>query len=281
MSRLHKRTLHHALLLSGPAGLGKQDFAYALAESILCKTPGKTGACGLCQSCHLFAAGNHPDFHLLTSEKQLGVDKIREGIGKLASTAQLGNNKVVVMPQAETMTEAAANALLKTLEEPTRNTYLLLLTSRLNGLLPTILSRCEKHMLSLPGKSELQSWLAGEGFPHVTERYLGAYGYSPLTIKASLAEKGEKLTYDEFEQALADLKNGDVRCSALAGKWQDDAAQVVTWLQAEAHQAFLKSSASADYQRAMRCMEAKQRLAHAGVNKSVILTGILTVFSSQ
>lgn len=281
VGRLQKRSLHHALLLNGPPGLGKQDLSRGLAQAILCKNTKEDGACGVCQSCDLFSAGTHPDFHWLTSEKQLGVDKIREGIGKLAGTAQLGNNKVLVMPRAESMTEAAANALLKTLEEPTDNTYLLLLTSQLTGLLPTILSRCEKHTLPLPDKKQLQLWLAEAGFSNVSEQYMGAYGFSPLSIRASLGENSESMSFETFEQGLASLKNKEVSVNTLAGKWQDDALQVVTWLQAEAHQAYLNSMGSADYQKALRCIEAKQRLSHAGVNKSVILSGLLSVFSSH
>ncbi|MEG3766947.1 DNA polymerase III subunit delta' [Alteromonas sp. 14N.309.X.WAT.G.H12] len=271
--------LHHALLLSGPAGLGKQILAETLADVILCRQLTAQGACGHCQSCQLVKAGSHPDFYRLTSEKQLGVDKIREGIGKLNGTAQLSHNKVLVIPHADTMTEAASNALLKTLEEPTKNTFIILITNKKTALLPTILSRCEKHTFGLPSIAVTRHWLQEQGYDGVSDGYAKAYGYAPLIIRDSLSEADEGLSYDEFTQGLTGLKQGALSPSELASKWQDSALLVVSWLQAEAHHRYIGSQQDNDYQLCVRCQKAKKHLQHAGVNKIVILSGLLDVFS--
>ncbi|MBU2976721.1 DNA polymerase III subunit delta' [Alteromonas sp. C1M14] len=271
--------LHHALLLSGPAGLGKQALAESLSHVILCRQLTVNGPCGECQSCQLLKAGSHPDFYLLTSEKQLGVDKIREGIGKLTGTAQLSNNKVLIIPHADTMTEAASNALLKTLEEPTKNTFIILTTDKKNGLLPTILSRCEKHTYGLPAPTLTLSWLQQQGYGDVTDAYAKAYGYSPLGIRDSLDEGSDEVSYQDFTQGLVELKQGKVLPGHLASKWQDSALLVVSWLQAEAHRLYIDSQSHKDYQLCLCCQKAKKHLQHAGVNKTVILSGLLDVFS--
>ena len=279
--RHQQRTLHHALLFCGIQGLGKQALAEVVSYSILCKQPTKHGACGDCQSCKLFNAGNHPDYHRLTSEKQLGVDKIREGIAKLSGTPQLGNNKVLVIPGAQTMTEAASNALLKTLEEPTVNTYLILLSDRLNGMLPTILSRCEKQLLPVPTEQQIIEWLAADGFDNVDSAQIKAYGYSPLNVKASLDKEHEGISYTEFQQSYASLLAGGETSHGLAQKWQDSAVTVLSWLQAMAHELYCQTQQPADYQKCLTCIGARKHLQHAGVNKAVILTGVLDVFSGH
>ncbi|MEC7690199.1 MAG: DNA polymerase III subunit delta' [Pseudomonadota bacterium] len=277
--RLRLRSLHHALLLSGIAGTGKRVLATALAKTILCKQVSDEGSCGQCQSCLLFEAGNHPDYHQLVSEKQLGVDAVRGGIQKLAGTAQLGNNKVLVIPDADTMTEAASNALLKTLEEPTVNTYLLLLTSRKTALLPTILSRCEKHDIPLPAEQTVIDWLAAQGMTDVTPATIKAYGYAPYTVLDSLQEGAEGLSFTGYQQGIADLMGNKESPRSLAVKWQEHAVQVVKWLQSDAHEKYIRTLHSDDYRASLKCQQASAQLQHPGVNKAVILTGVLSVFS--
>lgn len=277
--RLQSKTLHHALLLCGPAGLGKAELADDLAKTLLCKQLTPQGSCGQCQSCQLFAAGNHPDFHPLMSEKQIGVDTIRGGIAKLSGTAQLGHNKVLVIHHADSMTEAASNALLKTLEEPTTNTYLLLLTSKLNALLPTILSRSEKHVLRLPSEGETLSWLAAQGHNNVTPAMLKAYGNAPFLVKASLEDDSTGLSFSDFQDGIARLMSGADSSVQLAAKWQDSGKQVVSWLQAAAHEKFVQSHLPADYDAYCYCQQALKHFEHPGVNKTVILTGVLDVFA--
>lgn len=271
--------LHHGLLLSGPRGIGKYQLAQSLSFTLLCKQPTLEGPCGECQSCHLRKAGNHPDFHILESEKQLGVDKIREGIAKLAGTAQMSGNKVLLIPEAHTMTEAAANALLKTLEEPTDNTYLILITDSVNKLMPTILSRCEKHMLALPSTQESLNYLATKGVEDASEALLNAYGGAPLRVEDAL-EGSEDFSYRDFTDGFQGLLAGtpNFQAQSLANKWQDNAMQVAQWCQQLAQQDYIQKQQPTDYARYKTCVEAVKTLQHPGVNKSMVLFGLLKQF---
>lgn len=151
----------HAWLISGPAGLGKLALAQAMAQTMLCQHPGAEGACGVCHACELMAHGNHPDLQLVGQgdEKSIGVDTIRGVIAQLNGSAQLSGGKVVILARADGMTEAAENALLKTLEEPAGRSMLILLSDQPNRLLPTILSRCQKMAIRIPEPQYLLEWL--------------------------------------------------------------------------------------------------------------------------
>jgi len=161
----------HAYLFAGPEGVGKQMFASHLAAVLLCSDPretettaadGATGreACGECTDCRLMTAGNHPDFHLIhrmlgkmhddgevrrRKATKLSVEVIRQFvIAKAGLQPSLGRAKVFVIAEAERMSDAAQNALLKTLEEPPDRSYLILLTPSADNLLPTTRSRCQE-----------------------------------------------------------------------------------------------------------------------------------------
>ena len=183
--------LAHASLLSGPQGLGKLTLARQMGHTLLCQHPSSSGACGLCHACTLLAHGHHPDLLQLgdSAEKSLGVDLIRELIGKLNGSPQLGGAKVVILARAERMTEAAANALLKTLEEPAGRSHLILLSDQPNRLLPTILSRCQKMPIRQPEIGPTLAWLhaqeggASAGLPH-----LRLNQYAPLQTLSYLRE---------------------------------------------------------------------------------------------
>lgn len=279
MQRYLDAKLHHGLLLSGPRGIGKHQLAQSLSFTLLCKQPSVNGPCEACQSCHLRQAGNHPDFHILESEKQLGVDKIREGIAKLSGTAQMSGNKVLLIPDAHTMTEAAANALLKTLEEPTDNTYLVLITDSMNKLMPTILSRCEKHILALPSTQESVNYLASKGVEDASEALLKAYGGAPLRVEEAL-KGGDDFSYRDFTDGFQALLAGspDFQAQTLANKWQDSAIQVAQWCQQIAQQDYIQKQQPSDFTRYSACVEAVKTLQHPGVNKSMVLFGLLKQF---
>ncbi len=279
VSRYLAKKLHHGLLLSGVKGIGKYQLAQSLSNVLLCKQPSENGPCEQCQSCQLRRAGNHPDFHIIESEKQLGVDYIRAGIAKLAGTAQMGGNKVLLIPEADTMTEAAANALLKTLEEPTNNTFLLLITSSANKLMPTILSRCEKHSLALPDLQDSLNYLKGKGVEDANESLLAAYGGAPLRVADAL-EGEDDFSYNVFNEGINALLAGDakVQPQALANKWKDHAVQAAMWCQQLAHNAYREKQQQRDFTCYQVCLNAVKTLQHQGVNKSMVLFGVLQQF---
>lgn len=131
-SQLGGRAQHaHAYLLYGPAGIGKRALAEHWAAQLLCQRPAAAGACGECKACQLLAAGTHPDYFVLEpeeAEKPIRVDQVRDLVGFVVQTAQLGGRKVVLLEPAEAMNVNAANALLKSLEEPSGDTVLLLIS---------------------------------------------------------------------------------------------------------------------------------------------------------
>lgn len=153
---------HHALLFKTEQGIGGDELVYQVAGWLMCQSPEDYQPCGHCHSCQLFNAGNHPDFYVLESieNKDIGIDQIREVNEKVSQRSQQNGNKVVWIKQADRLTEAAANALLKTLEEPTDSTYFLLQVDLSARLLATIYSRSQPWLISLPCEAEAMAWLA-------------------------------------------------------------------------------------------------------------------------
>ncbi|MEJ2453592.1 MAG: DNA polymerase III subunit delta' [Candidatus Thiodiazotropha sp.] len=160
--------LPHALLFSGPRGVGKQRFALAFVQSVLCHDSDAEGRpCGVCRHCHLLHSGSHPDFQWVgpdaeSKSGEIKIEAIRALTGGAALTAQSGGHKVVMIEPAHRMNTAAANSLLKTLEEPTRDTLIILLTDQPARLLPTIRSRCQQVLFQAPTQADSLAWLEGK-----------------------------------------------------------------------------------------------------------------------
>ncbi|MDA5533895.1 DNA polymerase III subunit delta' [Yersinia mollaretii] len=153
---------HHALLLHALPGNGEEALIYGLSRWLMCQQRQGEKSCGECHSCRLMLAGNHPDWYVLAPEKgksSIGVELVRQQIEKLYSHAQQGGAKVVWLPHAEQLTDAAANALLKTLEEPPENTYFLLDCHQPASLLATLRSRCFYWHLACPETELSLQWL--------------------------------------------------------------------------------------------------------------------------
>ncbi|MDC8785298.1 DNA polymerase III subunit delta' [Roseateles koreensis] len=186
----------HALLVQGPSGVGQLDLALLLAQSWLCEQPTQSGerrgwACGQCASCKLFGSHTHPDFMLLVPEalreqigwgadsepgkdgeakasktkpsREIKIDAVRGLLSFAQATSARGRAKVVVVYPAEALNTVAANALLKTLEEPAGLLRFVLASSASESLLPTIRSRCQPVPLGLPDKAPCLQWLQEQG----------------------------------------------------------------------------------------------------------------------
>ena len=161
--RIRGQNLPHALLFCGNHGYGKAIFARNLAQSLLCQSPTDTGApCGHCHACGLLAAGTHPDLRIIEPAeegKAILIDTIRGVAEFFALKGHYGGRQVVIIQPAEAMNRFAANSLLKTLEEPTPDALLILVTSRPSLLLPTIRSRCQRVVFPRPDTSAGLAWL--------------------------------------------------------------------------------------------------------------------------
>jgi len=137
----------HAYLFTGPPGVGKMTLARNLAAALVCeREDASERPCGDCRACHLVASGNHPDLHTIASEHvgaNLKIDQVRELAHRLTLTPVEGRRQVAVLRRFEEATPSAANALLKTLEEPPAGVVLIVLAREADLLLPTIVSRCQ------------------------------------------------------------------------------------------------------------------------------------------
>jgi DNA polymerase III subunit delta' len=172
-----RERLPHALLIHGKKGIGKLRFATALAQALLCETPTAAGSCGTCASCVWFAGGSHPDFRRLepVTEEQEGegapakksaqivVEQVRALSDFLSVSTHRGGWRPVLLQPAEGLNPSAANALLKSLEEPPAHTLFILVSHRLHQVLPTIKSRCQLSALPAPTREQAADWLKGEG----------------------------------------------------------------------------------------------------------------------
>ena len=158
--------LPQALLLSGLQGLGLAAFAKAWCQYLLCEAPASK-ACGKCRACHLFLAQTHPDFFWLApQERSINIEQVRSLGQSLANTPSFARH-VVLITMCETMNLSAANALLKTLEEPPGGTVFVLLSYQVSALPLTVRSRCFVQHWSNPVRKMGCSWLSSLGFDSI------------------------------------------------------------------------------------------------------------------
>lgn len=288
--RLRTAQLHHGLLFVADQGVGEEKLISHVTKTLVCT---HQNACGKCKACLLYEAHSHPDIRVVVSEKpSIGVDLIRSASEFVNTTSQLLGNKIVVIEHIESMTESASNSLLKTLEEPSQNTFLLLTTNKPNQLLPTITSRCEKIRLPLPSAKESLAWLSKRTEQEVTEEGLSAFSGSPIDYLDSLLSN--KSNYLEFNQDLVLLSDGSLSGLALAEKWKNDASIILLWTYQKAviqYTTLVETSINKTIHDMKRikgiealvadCQQANKKIAQAGINKSLILQTIFNKFQAS
>jgi DNA polymerase III subunit delta' len=249
-----REDLAHAYLIHGRQGMGKVDFARALAQSLLCETPAPEGiACGECPACHWFGQGNHPDFReivpdALNTERsqeddgeidaegtkpekrsvQITIDQVRD-IGQFMSlSTHRGGFRILLVHPAEALNLAAANALLKTLEEPLPRTLILLVANQPGRLLATVRSRCQRLLVAAPGRDEALAWLQDQGV-NEPDMLLSQAGGAPL-LALRWADADFQAQRKAFLNALSDPARAD--WLAVAADYEKvDLGHVVHWLQ--------------------------------------------------
>jgi DNA polymerase-3 subunit delta' len=205
-----RERLPHAMLLHGQQGIGKRDLALHFAQGLLCETPRPDGQpCDACQACHWFSQGNHPDFTAVRPEameaagdgdaedggkkkapsKIIRMEQVRALIEAAGVGTHRGGSRLILIYPLDALQHEGANALLKTLEEPAPNTVFLLVTDRLDRVLPTILSRCRQFSVHRPSHDAAMGWLRAQGVADA-EAQLAQAGGSPLTaLHAAEAEE--------------------------------------------------------------------------------------------
>lgn len=205
----HQGRFAHGILFTGHAGIGKNKIAKKLSQFLLCSDKQVNDACFKCHSCQLMSANNHLDFYSLSAEKSksIGIDQVRLLTEKLNERPQLGNNKVVLIEGAEQLTESAANALLKTLEEPQGGSYLILLARSHHQLMPTLLSRLQCSHLQSPDDQSLIDWLYQLGYQVSDLGVLRWFKNSPLALLHHLQGLEDAATTDSRRQCVEGLFN--------------------------------------------------------------------------
>lgn len=160
--------LAHGLLISGPRGVGKRHLAECLARSLLCRSRAANGtACGVCADCRLLDAGSHPDLirvgpDPLAKSDEIPIAAIRALTEHESLTPSRADWKVALIDPADRLNPASANALLKTLEEPSGRTILCLIGERIGQLPATIRSRCQQIKAAIPSEADALDWLRGQ-----------------------------------------------------------------------------------------------------------------------
>lgn len=251
---LHDRArLPHALLIHGPVGIGKTEFAHALAASVLCEDPRGGLACEACASCHWFSQGNHPDYREIVPESALEDEELAEGEGAksdkpkslvikveqiraiadfISLTTHRAGFRVMLIRPAEALHPSAANALLKTLEEPPPNTLVILVSNQPARLLATIRSRCRRLALHAPPREMALEWLRAQSIAEAAEA-LCAAGGAPLLAR-DLAQPQEAELRKRLLTELARPGGADALQFA-AGIEKAGVERFVHWMQTWVH----------------------------------------------
>ena len=249
--------LPHAFLLYGPQGIGKTRFAEHFAQSLLCEAPDADGhACGQCVSCGWFVQYSHPDYRRVrpelldeedaqqtegeaeatskstkaskTPSKEIVINQIRALADFMNISTHRRGRRVIVLYPAEALNVPAANALLKSLEEPAENTVFILVSHHLDKLLPTILSRCHKFALAQPDHAQAVAWLNSQGIRDA-DVWLAQQGGAPLSALELAQSDGR----DELDEFLKQLSRPAVDLSLkMADKMQKmEMTVTISWLQ--------------------------------------------------
>jgi DNA polymerase-3 subunit delta' len=226
-------------LLCGPDGCGVTELGHALAAWQLCDQPGLDGACGRCSQCLLIEAGHHPDLmHIYPASRdqekkanRILVDQIREMVLFCSTTPLKARSKVVLVEPAELLNINAANALLKTLEEPGETTRFVLVSHNVASVLPTIRSRCGIQHVPPPEKSVVMKWLVAEteASEDMVESRLLLAGGCPLASLA-LLEDGDEVDPDQVIRQIQSVVRGEsCPIETAAGLAPVGVMNVVTW----------------------------------------------------
>ncbi len=232
----------HSLLLLSTPGLGAEQLANWITALVLCDSQ-EPRPCAVCASCQLLRSEGHPDAHVVRREEdaqQIKVDQVRELIESLALKSYRGGFKVGVIEGAEDLNANGANAFLKTLEEPTADTVLIMIARPSHRLPATIASRCLRMVLRPPATDTAIAWLqanvgtkaqAGAGVTLDWRPALSLAGGAPL-LAMELDAAGVAALDEDMRLALAQLSAGTVDVTLLAERWlKSNPGLRITWLE--------------------------------------------------
>jgi len=284
--------LAHGLLLHEDPGAGGLELARWIAQRVNCSEP-KRAPCGECQNCKWVDVGQHPDVTHLSPEEDseyIKIEPVRELIADLALTAHGRGYKVAILSPADALYPNAANALLKTLEEPPPRSLLLLVTSRPARLLPTLRSRCSKLRLVGPSREEAARYLESARGAGPWAEAVSATGAGPFALMdadpSALAQlRNETIT------TLRDIGSGNLQPPAVAKRWAEGELAIrLACLESWVTERILESAGNRDathlsgaasapkicrlfeFSDAIRDM---RKLAHTSINKTMAMEALL------
>ena len=232
---LEDNRLGHAPMFLGSPGVGKRMLAEWLVRRILCLDPSGGEPCGACRACTLIDSGAHPDLfrlQLLEDKSEILVDQVRDFVASLTLTPSVGSRRIGMIVPADRLNRNAANALLKTLEEPSSGVWLALVTDNEDRLPVTVTSRCQRRYVAVPDRSTALDWLCqrhGDRDRGECELALDLADGAPLLADEWLSGVGLELGL-AIRDGLAGVISGRADESALVAQWRETPAESWRWL---------------------------------------------------
>lgn len=223
LAEYDKNRLAHAYLLQGPAGVGKFTFGRHLAHRLLCISPHGYEPCRQCKACQLFMAGTHPDLKLVEPEdnsRVIKIEQVRASVDFMAKTANQGGYKIVIFRPVESMNVNAANALLKTLEEPPPGTLLLLISHQPGLVMATLKSRSQPLNFAIPPAVQARSWLDSKHVSGSSEVLLALADGAPLKA-LSLGDEETQQRRSTLHECLLGIMDGNLSVVDAAQQMQN------------------------------------------------------------
>ena len=290
--------LAHGLLIHEDPGAGGLELARWIAQRVNCSVPARA-PCGECQDCRWVAADQHPDVTRLSPEDestQILIGQVRDLSAELSLTAHGRGYKVAIVAPAEAMNHFAANALLKTLEEPPARTLVLLVTSQPSRLLPTLRSRCSRLRLAGPSREEAAAYLEAARGAGAWAEALAATGAGPFALLDADPAALAQLRTDTIT-TLRDIGSGNLEPPAVAEHWaKNELAIRLSCLESWVTDRILESASIRDvthlseaalapkicrlfeFSDAIRDM---RKLAHTSINKTMAVEALLWRWARQ
>ena len=227
--------LHHANLLTGPEGVGKRRVAFAAAALVNCESPTDGQPCGTCRSCTKLRAGSHPDVEVIEPDgRWIKIEQVRAIASKTRFRPYEGRRRVFIIEGAERMREEAANALLKTLEEPGGETVFFVITAQPHRLLSTIRSRCQPLRFAPLDDDDVRMMLEADGVDADAARSAAALARGSMArARRALDSPVFSASGEWLERVAHASTNGPMAVLDLAesiARAKDDMHDVLDWL---------------------------------------------------
>lgn len=227
-SMLENDRLPHALLFSGLPGVGKFTLAIELAKTLFCQ---KQPACGRCRSCQNVEHRTHPDLRVVESETSIGIEELRNLQKEIYQAPYEQKRRVIIIDGAEKMTRDAANALLKTLEEPPIFNVFVLVTSNEREIPLTIKSRCVRIGFGPLSRGEIRSYFRDmKDLDEQKAELTAALSYGSISVGLFWLDDGHLLIRQKLAEAILGEKRGYVLITLLAERIAKNATEMLVYL---------------------------------------------------